>query len=96
MKRSNSEHISGVLQAVLRDMGLEKPLLEHRIVEAWPSLMGNMIAQYTRKVEFKNGVLFVYLSSSPLRQELFLARFELVKKLNEYVGAEIVHDVRLL
>ncbi len=96
MKRSNSEHISGVLQAVLRDMGLEKPLLEHRIVEAWPSLMGNMIAQYTRKVEFKNGVLFVYLSSAPLRQELFLARFELVKKLNEYVGAEIVHDVRLL
>ncbi len=96
MKRSNSEHISGILQQVLRDLGLEKPLLEQQIVDAWPSIMGNMIAQYTRKVEFKNGVLFVYLSSAPLRQELFLARFELVKKLNEYVGAEIVHDVRLL
>ncbi len=96
MKRSNSEHISGVLQQVLRDLGLERPLLEQRIVDAWPSLMGKMIAQYTRKVEFKNGVLFVYLSSAPLRQELFLARFELVKKLNEYIGAEIVRDVRLL
>ncbi len=96
MKKTNSEHIGIVMQQALREMGLERPLLEHRIVEAWPSLMGTMIAQYTRKVEFKNGVLFVYLSSAPLRQELFLARFELVKKLNEYVGADIVHDVRLL
>ncbi len=96
MKKTNSEHIGIVMQQVLREMGLERPLLEHRIVEAWPSLMGTMIAQYTRKVEFKNGVLFVYLSSAPLRQELFLARFELVRKLNEYVGADIVHDVRLL
>ncbi len=96
MRKTNSEHIGLVLQQVLRDMGLEKPLLEHRIIEAWPSLMGTMIAQYTRKLEFKNGVLFIYLSSAPLRQELFLARFELVKKLNEYVGADIVQDVRLL
>ncbi len=96
MKKTNSEHIGIVLQQALREMGLERPLLEHRIVEAWPQLMGTMIAQYTRKVEFKNGVLFVYLSSAPLRQELFLARFELVKRLNEYVGADIVHDVRLL
>ncbi len=96
MKKTNSEHIGIVLQQALREMGLERPLLEHRIVEAWPQLKGTMIAQYTRKVEFKNGVLFVYLSSAPLRQELFLARFELVKKLNEYVGADIVHDVRLL
>ncbi len=96
MRKTNAEHIGIVLQQALREMGLERPILEHRIVEAWPSLMGNMIAQYTRKVEFKNGVLFVYLSSAPLRQELFLARFELVKKLNEYVGADIVHDVRLL
>ncbi len=96
MRKTNSEHIGFVLQQVLRDMGLEKPLLEHRIIEAWPLLMGTMIAQYTRKLEFKNGVLFIYLSSAPLRQELFLARFELVKKLNEYVGADIVQDVRLL
>ncbi len=96
MRKTNSEHIGIVLQQALREMGLEKPLLEHRVVEAWPSLMGNMIAQYTRKVELKNGVLFVYLTSAPLRQELFLARFELVKRLNEHVGADIVQDVRLL
>ncbi len=96
MKKTNSEHIGVILQEALREMGLERPLLEHRVVEAWPSLMGKMIAQYTRKVELKNGVLYVYLSSAPLRHELFLARFELVKKLNEHVGADIVHDVRLL
>ncbi len=96
MRRSNSQLLGDVLQEFLRESGLEKPLLERKVVEQWPVVMGDLIARFTRKVELKNGVLMVYLTSSALRQELFLARFELVKKMNDAVGAEIVKDVRLM
>ncbi len=96
MKRSNTQLFGTVLQEYLREVGWEKPLLEKKVVDMWPTLMGELVARFTKKVELKNGVLMVYLTSAPLRQELFLVRFELVKKLNDAVGSEIVKDVRLL
>lgn len=96
MKRNNTETVGAVITQFLRETGLEKPFLEHKLVEAWPHVLGNMVARYTGKIEIKNGVLYVHITSSALRQELFLARFQLVKKLNDYVGAEVISDIRLL
>lgn len=96
MRRQNTQHISQVLQLFLRENGLEKPFLEHKLVELWPKVLGSMVQRYTRKVEINDGVLYAYITSAALRQELFLCRFQLVEKLNNEVGAEIIKDIRLL
>ncbi|MBR1809101.1 MAG: DUF721 domain-containing protein [Paludibacteraceae bacterium] len=96
MKRKNTESVGAVVAQVLREMGLEKPLLEHRLIEAWPSLMGPLVQKYTGKIEIKNGVMLVQITSAALRQELFIARKQLVEKLNKEMGAEIITDIRLL
>ena len=36
--------------------------------------MGENVERYTQKVEYKNSTLYVYLTSSVLRSELFLWR----------------------
>ena len=96
MRRQNTEQVGAVVAQFLREQGLEKPLLEHRLVEAWPELMGPLVAKYTGKIEIKNGVLLVRITSAALRQELFIARQQLVEKLNQHVGADIISDIRLL
>ena len=96
MRRQNTESIGAVIAQFLREQGLEKPMLEHKVVEAWPQLMGSLVAKYTGKIEIKDGVLFVEITSAALRQELFIARHQLVEKLNSEVGAEIISDIRLL
>ena len=96
MRRQNTEQVGAVVAQFLREQGLEKPLLEHRLVEAWPELMGPLVAKYTGKIEIKNGVLLVKITSAALRQELFIARQQLVEKLNQHVGADIISDIRLL
>lgn len=96
MRRSKTESIAAVITQFLREQGLERPFLEHKLIEAWPRLFGPMIAKYTGTIEIKNGVLFVQIYSAALRQELFLQRFLVVKKLNDEVGAEIISDIRLL
>lgn len=97
MQRSNTESIGSVIAQILRESGLEKPLLEKKIVEAWPEVLGPMVARYTGDIYIREGMLYVHIKSAPLRQELFNCRFQLVEKLQQAVGAEdIIRDIRLL
>lgn len=79
----------------LQENHLEQPLLERQLVAKWGDVMGPMINSLTRSVEIKNSVLYVKVKSAALRQQLFECRFDLVKKMNESVGAEVIRDVRL-
>lgn len=97
MRRRQVQSIGAVLADFLRENGMEKPMLERRIVEQWPKLMGETVARLTRSVEVTDGVLYVRLNSAALRQQLFDIRFDLIKKMNEAVGCEgVIKDVRLM
>ena len=80
----------------LRDSGLEQSVLEVQIVEAWPKVMGDVVTHLTRSVEVKDGMLIVRVNSAALKTQLFENRFELVRKLNEAVGAQVIRDCRIL
>lgn len=79
----------------LKENQLEQPLLERQLVAKWGEVMGSLVSELTRSVEIKNGMLYVKVKSAALRQQLFECRFEVVKKMNESVGAEVIRDVRL-
>ena len=81
------------LLAFLREEGLETPLLEYRIVQAWPEVMGSTISRYTRQVFVREGKLHVQLTSAPLRQNLMMEHKRLAQKLNDHVGSYVVSDV---
>ena len=78
----------------MREQGLETPLNQKRLVEAWPEVAGPVIARYTLNTYIYNQTLFVRLSNPALRSDLSMMRQELVKKLNDYVGEQIITDVR--
>ena len=80
----------------LRESGLEQSVLDVQIEEVWPKVMGETVKRLTRSVEVRNGVLYVYVNSAALKTQLFENRFELVRKLNEAVGAPALRDCRIL
>lgn len=88
--------ITEAIVGFLRESGLEQQVLEVQMEEIWPSVMGETVAKLTRSVEVKNGMLYVKVNSAALKTQLFENRFELVRKLNEAVGAEIIKDCRIL
>jgi predicted nucleic acid-binding Zn ribbon protein len=93
MRRQKAEQVGELVRRFLREEGLETPYNEYRLVEAWPEVMGQGIANYTGEVVIRNRVLHVHLKSSVLRQELFMNRKRLVQKLNEHVGAQVIDDI---
>jgi len=96
MKRKEAQTLDSVIAEWIRVNDLEKPLLEHRVVEQWADILGPTIARYSRDIVIKDGTLRVRITNAALRQELFEQRFRLIQKLNEAVGGEAIKDIRLL
>lgn len=78
----------------LRVQGLETPLLQKRLIDAWPIVAGPAIARYTQEVYIRNQTLYVRLSSPALRAELSMRCQELVQQLNDYVQSQVIADIR--
>ncbi len=93
MKRNNTENIGDVLRRFLREEGLETPLNEKRLLDAWNDVLGPFITSYTKDLFIKNQVLYVHLTSAPLRQELMMRRQKLVDELNRHVGATVITNI---
>ena len=82
--------------AYIRESGLEQSVLDVQIEEVWPKVMGETVRKLTRSVEVRDGVLYVRVNSAALKTQLFENRFELIRKLNEAVGAPALKDCRIL
>ena len=68
--------------------------MQKRLVEAWPQVVGPIIARYTLNTYIYNQTLFVRLSNPALRSDLSMMRSELVRRLNDAVGEQVITDVR--
>ncbi|MBQ8711798.1 MAG: DUF721 domain-containing protein [Prevotella sp.] len=94
MFRRDVQEIKDLILRNLRQQGLEMPLLQKRLVEAWPVVAGEAIDRYTLNTYILNQTLYVKLSVPALRADLSMRRQEFVKRLNEYVGNQVIADIR--
>lgn len=93
MRRSKSETLDTLIGEFLRQEGLESPLNQYRLVDSWPKVVGPTIARYTGEVFIKNQTLFVKVKSAPLRNDLMMGRTNLVRQLNQHIGAQVIADI---
>ena len=94
MFRRSSKLIKEVLLKALREQGLETPLLQKRIIDSWPEVMGDAISRYTDNLVIRNQTLFVHLTNPALRMELSMQRQDNVRRLNAHVGSQVIADIR--
>ena len=95
MKRGETKSIAELVRAMCREEGLETPLNEYRIMNAWGEVLGAAVQSYTKELRIYNQVLYVRVTSSVLRQELLMNRKSLVKRLNDHVKAQVITDIVL-
>lgn len=93
MRRGETKSIAELVRAMCREEGLETPLNEYRLIKSWSEVLGNAVSFYTKELNIRNQVLYVTLTSSVLRQELFMNRKSLVRRLNEHVKAQVITDI---
>jgi hypothetical protein len=96
MKRNN-EHLklSDVLKEFVSENRLQDGLDKVDVKQAWASLMGNGVNNYTTNVQLKRDILYVDLSSSVLREELSYGKEKIITMLNEHLEKELIKKIIL-
>ncbi|MBQ6769297.1 MAG: DUF721 domain-containing protein [Prevotella sp.] len=94
MFRREVKELHDLVMRNLRAQGLETPLLQKRLIDAWPVVAGPTVARYTQDVVIRNQTLYVKLLSPALRAELSMRRQELVQQLNAAVQSQVIADIR--
>ena len=94
MFKRDVQQIKDLILRNLRAQGLETPLLQKRLIDAWPTVMGPGIAAYTQNLFIRNQTLYVHLTSPALRADLSMQRQDIVKRLNTEVGSQVIADIR--
>jgi hypothetical protein len=95
-KRLNNESpIGDVLKEFMQVNNLQKGMDSINVREAWASLMGNGVNNYTREIMLKGTTLYVELTSAVLREELSYGKEKIIRMINSELGREIVKDLIL-
>ena len=84
------------MRVIIRQNGLETPLLQKRLIEAWDNVVGEVIAKYTPEKYIRNQDLCVHIENPALRSEVGMMKTELIRKLNNAVGSQVIRDIRLV
>ena len=95
MFKRDVKPLGDVLRQFIRNEGLETPLLQKRVVDAWEQVTGHTVSTYTEEKFIKNQVLFVKITNPALRQDLSMMRSQLTRRLNEAAGGNVISDVRI-
>lgn len=95
MFKRQVQSLSEVLHQLLRQDGLETPLRQKRLLDAWEAVTGSVVARYTGEKFIKNQTLHVKITNPALRQDLSMMRSQLLKRLNAEVGAMVISDIHI-
>ena len=84
--RKRAMSMEELIPMYIKSMKLSTGLNTHRIFAAWDEASG--AAQYTLKRFFRDGKLYITLSSSVVRNQLYFQRDLLVEKINAYLSGD--------
>ena len=93
-KMAKPASLGTVLQQAVEASRIDVDLDAYRLWQQWDEVVGAAIAQNTRPEAIKGRLLLINVSSAPWMQQLQFLKPELIEKLNQTLGKELVEDIR--
>jgi predicted nucleic acid-binding Zn ribbon protein len=95
MRRSKTISLAEAVSDYIREMNIGGKLSEAGVINSWEEIVGKAISTRTSNIYIKDHVLYVYLNSSVVRNELLMLRQILKEKINQKAGSEVIKDIVL-
>ena len=93
-KKKNPVLVKNVIDKILLNKKLNNGLLEIKIKDAWKNVMGKNVNTYTTNIKLNKQIIFVKLSSAPLKNELVYRSDTIIKLLNNELGQEKIKEIK--
>lgn len=95
MRREQAKSIKELMPLFIQEMGFEKGLNGVRALALWDELIGPVAVAAIEKREIKRGKLYAKINSSVVRNWLFIRRTNILEKINEVMGKNLVTEIVL-
>lgn len=95
MKRTEPKSFAEIFDEGMRMAGASDTMAQQHACYLWPEIVGPGINRYTMRRYVDGGVLHVYISSAPLKQELQFLRASIMEQLNAAVGSQAITSIEI-
>lgn len=87
------EKLQGILFRIIKGKGWEKKLKETTLLTSWETLFGPPVSKVAKPVKIESGKLFLQVKEPAWKSELSFQKPEILKKINQFTGSEVVKDI---
>lgn len=95
MKRGNTMRLGDIIGLYKKSEGLERGFETLSVFKAWDEVVGVEAATVTTSKFFKDGILYVTLSSSVFRSDLYFQLPAIKSRINQILGGNVVKFINL-
>ncbi len=88
------DNIGKIIDDVVKKMDIKRKLNISNIFNRWEEIVGAEIYKKTKPERIIRGILYISVSTSTWANELSLMSGQLIKKINSFVGEEVVKNIR--
>ncbi|KAB7731261.1 DUF721 domain-containing protein [Rudanella paleaurantiibacter] len=85
--------VKEAINRLLKHYQLQSRFNETYLEAFWAKMMGSTIASRTTRLYVKERILYIEITSAPLRNELVNAKHKMVARINEDMGTSVIDDV---
>ncbi len=96
MKEEHTFKFGDAFKKFLKEEHLDQTYNEKKLISTWNELMGKPIANRTSRIFIKDRIMYVKLTSAPLKQELTMSKEKVLDLILRKTGEKVIDDIRFL
>jgi predicted nucleic acid-binding Zn ribbon protein len=81
------------IKKLLREYGLEKPILEGSAINSWSEVVGESLAKNSRAVRIKGRTLYIKAKNAAWRNEIALQKDAILEEINNRTSNITLEDI---
>ena len=85
--------IGDAIQQFLKESRIRGSIQALQIEDVWEEIMGKTIARYTESIKIIGATLFITTHVAPLKQELVFQKLQIMQRVNEALGEQIIKEI---
>ena len=84
------------IKNVIKESGIDMALKQESAIFLWKEIVGKTVSTVTEVKKVENGVLLIKTQSPTWRQELYMQKKEIIKKINRKIGSRAIKEIRFI
>ena len=93
---SKTTHIGAAIRGMLQKYQLTQKFNEQVLLASWEKLVGKPVARQTTRLNIRDKVLFVQLSSPTLKNDLMYNKARLIEAIEADFGKGVIREIVLM